>query len=66
MSNKILAGASIFVLGVGCYALFGTKTVNPVNQNQQIIELQKEMLKQLELQSTVLIQIREDSLNEHE
>lgn len=66
MSVKILGAASVFVLGVGCYALFGTKTVNPVSQTQQLIELQKSMLVQLELQSVILTHIREDGLNAQE
>ena len=66
MSIKILGAASVFVLGVGCYALFGTRTVNPVSQTQQLIDIQKDMLVQLELQSVILTHIREDSLNEHE
>ena len=66
MSIRILATASIFVLGVGCYALFGTRAVNPVTQNEKIIELQRDMLTQLELQTVVLTHIRDDSLNEHE
>ncbi len=66
MSKRILACASVFVLGVGVYALFGARTVNPVNQTQQIIDIQRDMLAQLELQTVILNHIREDSLNEHE
>lgn len=60
MSIRILGAASVFVLGIGCYALFGTKTVNPVSQTEQLIDLQKNILVQLELQSRILIQIRDD------
>lgn len=66
MSKKILVCASVFVLGVGAYGLFGTRAVNPVTQTQQLIDIQKDMLVQLELQSVILNHIREDSLNEHE
>jgi hypothetical protein len=66
MSIKILVGASVFVLGIGCYALFGSKIVNPDVQMQIMVDLQRDMLAQLELQSVILTHIREDSLNEHE
>ena len=66
MNKKILVCASVFVLSLGIYALFGTRTVNPVSQNERLIELQKDILNQLELQTVILNHIREDSLNEHE
>lgn len=66
MSLKIVVPVSLAVLGFGLYALCGTHTTNPVRQTAQLIELQKDILAQLELQSRVLIQIREDSLAEHE
>ena len=66
MSIKILGAASVFVLGVGCYALFGSKHVDRDTQLQTMVNLQKDMLAQLELQTTILTHIREDSLAEHE
>lgn len=66
MSIRILGVASIAVLGLGIYTLFGTKTVSQDTQMQRMVDLQKDMLTQLELQSVILTHIREDSLNEHE
>jgi hypothetical protein len=65
MSKKLLV-ASVAVLAIGVYTVIKTRPVNPVDQNTQIITLQKNILAQLELQTDILSHIREDSLNEHE
>jgi len=64
--SKRLLGVSIFIVALGVYSFFHSWHVNPVDQNNTLISLQTAILKQLELQSDVLVAMRKDSLSERE